>query len=106
MFSGNVTLADYLKMDEAVMLYYFQCWENEEDAILRDLCSRFVNRRLFKYVEFHPSNEQMNKLMELNTLFKKQASIQSIISLLTLRQTCRMTFIDQERKRKDYRFIC
>lgn len=71
LFNGNVTLADYLKMDEAVMLYYFQCWENEEDVILRDLCSRFVNRRLFKYVEFHPSNEQMNKLLELNMLFKK-----------------------------------
>ncbi len=66
-----MTLADYLKMDEAVMLYYFQCWENEEDAILQDLCNRFVNRRLFKYAEFHPSNEQMNKLLELNALFKK-----------------------------------
>ena len=35
MFNGHVTLADYLKMDEAVMLYYFQCWEQEEDVILR-----------------------------------------------------------------------
>lgn len=71
LFNGEVDVKDYLKMDEAVMLYYFQCWENEDDEILRDLCSRFVNRRLFKYVEFHPSNEQMNKLMELNVLFKK-----------------------------------
>ncbi|MFJ7857927.1 HD domain-containing protein [Peribacillus sp. NPDC097206] len=69
MFKGNVTLEDYLKMDESVMLYYFEAWEEEEDPILRDLCIRFVNRKLFKYVEFHPSNNQMNRLMELRALF-------------------------------------
>jgi uncharacterized protein len=71
LFEGKVTLSDYIRLDEAVILYYFQSWESEEDAILRDLCSRFVNRKLFKYTEFHPSNEQMNKLMELNRLFKR-----------------------------------
>ncbi|MFD0050811.1 HD domain-containing protein [Actinomycetes bacterium NPDC127524] len=71
LFKGNVTLEDYLKLDEAVMLYYFQMWEDEEDPVLSDLCDRFMNRRLFKYTEFHPSNDQMNKLMELNRLFKK-----------------------------------
>lgn len=69
MFKGEVTLEDYLKMDESVMLYYFEAWEEEEDPILQDLCIRFVNRKLFKYAEFHPSNSQMNKLMELRTLF-------------------------------------
>lgn len=69
MFKGEVTLEDYLKMDESVMLYYFEAWEEEEDPILKDLCIRFVNRKLFKYAEFHPSNSQMNKLMELRTLF-------------------------------------
>ncbi|WP_409303290.1 HD domain-containing protein [Peribacillus sp. SCS-155] len=71
MFNGNVSLEDYLRMDESVMLYYFQIWEEENDSILRDLCRRFINRKLFKYVEFHPSNDQMNKLMELTRLFKK-----------------------------------
>jgi len=71
LFSGNVTLSDYLKLDEAVILYYFQQWQEEKDEILRDLCSRFVQRRLFKYVEFSPTNEQMEKLMELRRLFKK-----------------------------------
>ncbi|ANB60888.1 HD domain-containing protein [Anoxybacteroides amylolyticum] len=71
LFSGNVTLSDYLKLDEAVILYYFQQWQEEKDEILRDLCSRFVHRRLFKYVEFSPTNEQMEKLMELRRLFKK-----------------------------------
>lgn len=71
LFNGDVTLADYLKMDESVMLYYFQIWEEEKDPILRDLCDRFMHRKLFKYTEFHPSNDQMNKLMELKSLFNQ-----------------------------------
>lgn len=71
LFEGNVPTKDYIKMDEHIMMYYFQLWQEEEDAILKDLCSRFVNRRLFKYVEFHPSQTGMNMLMELTTLFKK-----------------------------------
>lgn len=35
-----------------------------------DLCQRFVNRRLFKYIEFNP-NAQMNEWMELYKLFTK-----------------------------------
>lgn len=34
------------------MYYYFQVWQDEEDPILSDLCRRFMNRNLFKYVEF------------------------------------------------------
>lgn len=70
-FNGNVTLQDYLQLDESVILFYFQTWQHEDDAILSDLCKRFMNRNLFKYVEFNPTNEQMMKLMELKPLFKK-----------------------------------
>jgi HD superfamily phosphohydrolase len=55
LFKGNVSLQDYLKLDEGIMLYYFQEWQEETDEILRDLCERFLNRRLFKYMEFHPT---------------------------------------------------
>jgi HD superfamily phosphohydrolase len=71
LFAGHVDLHEYLKLDEAVILYYFQQWQEEEDDILRDLCSRFVHRRLFQYVEFSPTNEQMKKLVELTLLFQK-----------------------------------
>jgi uncharacterized protein len=71
LFTGKVDLQDYLKLDEAVILFYFQQWQDERDAILSDLCRRFVNRHLFKYVEFNPTNEQMTKLIELTSLFKK-----------------------------------
>ena len=38
MFETKVTLEDYLKLDESIILYYFQIWQDEEDPILRDLC--------------------------------------------------------------------
>ena len=34
MFETRVTLEDYLKLDESIILYYFQIWQEEEDPIL------------------------------------------------------------------------
>ncbi|HLR62847.1 MAG TPA: HD domain-containing protein [Lentibacillus sp.] len=69
-FNEDVGLSDYLKLDESIVFYYFQLWQEEDDDILRDLCERFMNRRLFKYIEFNPKL-QMNEWMELYKLFQK-----------------------------------
>lgn len=70
LFEGDVSLEDYLKLDEAVIMFYFQTWEEEDDPVLSDLCRRFMNRNLFKYVEFDPAKEY-RKHSELESLFKK-----------------------------------
>jgi HD superfamily phosphohydrolase len=70
LFEEEVNVYDYLKLDESIILFYFQAWMEEEDEILSDLCSRFVNRNLFQYVEFNP-HLQMQQWMELIQLFKK-----------------------------------
>lgn len=70
LFQGDITLEDYLKLDESIILYYFQIWQEEEDPILRDLANRFVNRNLFKYIEFDPAKEY-KKYSELESLFRK-----------------------------------
>ncbi|MGP7817000.1 HD domain-containing protein [Niallia sp. 01092] len=70
LFEEKTTLEDYLKLDEAIILYYFQMWQEEDDAVLSDLCRRFMNRNLFKYVEFDPAKE-FKKLAELSVLFRK-----------------------------------
>lgn len=70
LLKDQVDLQDYLRLDEAVVLYYFQSWLTEEDSILVDLCDRFINRRLYKYVEFNPST-QMKIWIELVQLFKQ-----------------------------------
>jgi HD superfamily phosphohydrolases len=69
LFEGQISLADYLRLDESVFIYYFQVWQDEDDEILCDLCSRFINRRLFKYVQL--SKDQLNADVELTELFRK-----------------------------------
>lgn len=70
LFDGTLTLEDYLTIDEAVMMYYFQIWQSEQDSILSDLCERFVNRRLFQYKEFDSDQDQQHYL-ELCKAFKE-----------------------------------
>ena len=50
-------LEDYIALDEGVMTTYFQLWTKETDWILADLSHRFLNRKLFQYVEFNPAKE-------------------------------------------------
>lgn len=70
LFHEKMSIDDYLRLDEAVILYYFQIWQGEEDRILSDLCDRFLTRRLFKYVEFNP-NLQMKEWPVLYQLFQE-----------------------------------
>ncbi|MGL4818438.1 MAG: HD domain-containing protein, partial [Bacilli bacterium] len=51
-FKEEICLNEYINLDEGIMYYYFSQWQKEEDAILSDLCERFLNRRLFKYVNY------------------------------------------------------
>lgn len=69
-FKERVTVEDYVALDESVLLSSFQLWQREKDAILSDLCTRFINRRLFQYAEFDPATEyqkfgKLQKLFEL-----------------------------------------
>ena len=69
-FDSTFSLADYLALDEGIVMTYFQEWVHEKDEILADLCDRFINRRLFQYIEFDPAKDY-RKLTELEQLFKK-----------------------------------
>ena len=69
-FDGTFTLNEYLALDEGVLLTYFQLWVTEKDPILADLSYRFVNRKLFQYIEFDLAKDY-TKMKELELLFKK-----------------------------------
>lgn len=69
-FKECVTVQDYVALDESILLSTFQLWQREEDAILSDLCTRFINRRLFQYAEFDPATEYQ-KFGELQKLFER-----------------------------------
>lgn len=56
-FNCVVSLEDYIRLDESIMLTYFQFWMEEEDEILKDLCRRFINRDLFAHIDLNPEEE-------------------------------------------------
>ena len=58
MLNQNMTLDEYLLLDESFMQMAMMQWTNEQDPILADLCSRFMHRRLFKYVVKEQLEEQ------------------------------------------------
>lgn len=68
LFHEKLTLKDYLKLDDGTMMYYFQVWQEEEDSILADLCKRFSDRKLFKYVQWSGEDKRVKK-QELDSLF-------------------------------------
>lgn len=69
LWEKNTPLETYLALDENVIFYYFQMWLQEKDPILVDLCDRFINRRLFKYVHFDLQHQGVRQ--ELEELFKE-----------------------------------
>ena len=56
-FTGEITLDQYLELDENILMTYFQFWMKEKDSILSDLCRRFVNRDLFEPIDLNPEEE-------------------------------------------------
>lgn len=53
------SLADYLKIDDSVLNAYFVLWTNSDDAILRDLAQRFINRQPLKSYQVIRANDPM-----------------------------------------------
>jgi HD superfamily phosphohydrolase len=50
LLANRLSLDAYFQLDEALMQALFMQWQQEKDSILADLCGRFMNRKLFKYV--------------------------------------------------------
>lgn len=69
-FDKTFLLEEYIALDEGVMTTYFQWWMTEEDTILADLSARFINRKLFQYVDFNPATEY-EKVLQLSELFRE-----------------------------------
>lgn len=66
-FNQTFTLDDYLKLDDGVLSTYFTLWRDEQDAVLSDLATRFLDRKPFKSVHFSSQQDQvtLQKLMAL-----------------------------------------
>lgn len=51
LFNREITVKEYLLLDEALIQTAFMQWRNEGDEMLSSLCARFMDRKLYKYVE-------------------------------------------------------
>ncbi|WP_245578095.1 HD domain-containing protein [Alicyclobacillus herbarius] len=55
----EVSVGDYMAIDESTLLYAFHLWSHSKDPTLSDLSRRFLNRRLFAaVVRNEPTSEQ------------------------------------------------
>lgn len=54
LLSGTIDEEQYLRLDEALIQTTLLQWAEERDAILSDLCTRFMHRRLYKYIALAP----------------------------------------------------
>jgi len=66
LFRGELGIEDYFWLDDSFIFTLFNLWTKEKDIILADLTSRFINRRLFHYVDYEPiEQEKLEKIKEL-----------------------------------------
>lgn len=66
----EVPLKTYVELDDVVLMYYFAKWQQEDDAILSDLCQRFLNRRLLSYIDYNQA-EDADLYVRLKGLLEK-----------------------------------
>lgn len=59
LLNNTLSLHDYLKLDESLAQTAFSEWAEESDELLSDLCSRFLNRQLYKYVTIDNPDETL-----------------------------------------------
>lgn len=69
LFKRELTVQEYLLLDEALIQTAFMQWRNEKDDLLSDLCSRFMDRKLYKYVETESLDKEM--IEEIRYAFAK-----------------------------------
>ncbi len=63
LFGGEINVEQYLLLDEALVQTAFMQWTLEDDKILANLCSRFIHRKLYKYVEMdHLDSETIDEI--------------------------------------------
>jgi len=57
--SKNITVEEYLLLDDVLLIYHIKRWCQAKDNILADLSNRFLNRHLFKAKRIHSNEANM-----------------------------------------------
>ncbi|MNZ77345.1 hypothetical protein D3C78_958820 [compost metagenome] len=70
LFRRELTVQEYLLLDESLVQTAFMQWRNDKDDLLSDLCTRFIDRKLYKYVEVDSLDKEM--IREIREAFIKE----------------------------------
>ena len=66
MLDGTLDVEYYVQLDEPLVQTTLQLWQTCDDKVLSDLCRRFHNRKLFKYVSARNLNPvRLNELAQM-----------------------------------------
>lgn len=60
----DLTVNDYLQLDDVTLNYHIKRWKDDPDPILCDLADRFVNRRLFKAMRINSKDKRLLRDIE------------------------------------------
>lgn len=66
----NIDVSDYLFLDDVQMTYHIKKWAGDKDPIMKDLASRFLNRKLFNatklpFLKLEEVNEVKSRAKEM-----------------------------------------
>jgi len=87
-FSDEINLSAYLKMDDGVITTYAQFFIEEKDSILSDLARRFLHRHLFDEFDIVTNDESEILLEKLKSLLESvQIESQYYLHLLNYKQS-------------------
>ena len=59
----RLSLAEHLSLDDSDFIFAIKQWRGSSDAILSDLCTRFINRRLFKALDLDMPEDQRKEFV-------------------------------------------
>ena len=64
---SEVTVEEYFRLDENLLLYCCTLIQEKDDKIAADLADRLLNRKLFEYVDYNEDNlEQIKNMLKEN----------------------------------------
>src|ERR1700704_135391 len=59
-----LSITEHLEMDDSDVIFHMKQWQNSNDAVLKDLSQRFVDRRLFKAIDLDMPEAERQEFLE------------------------------------------
>ncbi len=69
---SNISLEEFQGLDDYTIFHYMKLFENEDDLILNDLSIRFVNRKLYKHIEYFDEGDIASLQSEIESILVEE----------------------------------